>query len=75
MTRGSMYAYTMHLVGSKMRELARTINSGDLSVLDGINMPTQIVSQKYIEDVTNEVRDVTTIQIGLPVQVEVCFYL
>ena len=74
MTRGKIYAYPGHLVGSKMRELARTINSGNLSVLDGINMPTQIVSQKYIEDVTNEIRDVTTIQIGLPVQVEVCFF-
>ena len=58
-----------------MRELANAINSGNLNVLDGLNMPTQVCSQKYLEDVTNEVRDVTVIEIGLPVQVEVCFYL
>ena len=75
MTRGNMYAYPRHMVGSKMHELVKVINDGDLSVLNGINMPTQIVSQKYIEDITNEVRDVTVIQIGLPVQVDVCFYL
>lgn len=75
MTRGKMYAHTMHLVGHKMHELADAINSGNMSVLDGINMPTHICSMKYIEDVTNEVRDVNVIQIGLPVQVEVCFYL
>ena len=74
MTRGKMCAYSMHLVGSKMRELADTINNGNLSVLDGINMPTRICMQKYIEDGTNEVRNVNVIQIGLPVQVEVCFY-
>lgn len=75
MTRGSMCAYSRHLVGNKMRELARTINAGNLRVLDNINMPTHISNQKYLEDVTNEVRDVTVIQIGIPVQVEVCFYL
>lgn len=75
MTRGNICAYSMHLVGKKMRELANAINSGNLNVLDGLNMPTQVCSQKYLEDVTNEVRDVTVIEIGLPVQVEVCFYL
>ena len=75
MTRGNMCAYPMHLVGRKMRELASTINNGNLKALDGIGMPTQICSQKYLEDVTNEVRDVTVIQVGLPVQIEVCFYL
>ena len=75
MTRGNMYAHTMHLVGRKMKELANTINTGNLKVLDGIDMPTNICRMKYLEDITNEVRDVTVIQIGLPVQVEVCFYL
>lgn len=75
MTRGNVCAYTMHLVGRKMKELANTINAGNLKVLDGIDMPTNICTQKYLEDVTNEVRDVNIIQIGLPVQVEVCFYL
>lgn len=74
MTRGKICAYARHLVRKEMRELAKAINDGNLSILNGINMPTAIVSQKYIEDVTDEVRDVTTIQIGLPVQVEVCFY-
>ena len=76
MTRGNMYAYTTsHLVGRKMRELANTINNGNLKVLDGIGMPTRISSQKYYEDETNEARDVTVIEIGFPVQVQVCFYL
>lgn len=75
MTRGNICAYSMHLVGKKMRELANAINFGNLNVLDGLNIPTQVCSQKYLEDVTNEVRDVTVIEIGLPVQVEVCFYL
>ena len=75
MKRGEMYAYTMHLVNRKMRELADTINNGNLRVLDGIGMPTHISSQKYIEDITEEVRNVTVIEIGCPVQVEVCFFL
>ena len=76
MRRGSMCAYSMHLVGSKIKELVNTINStGNLKVLDGIDMPTNICSMKYLENVTNEVRDVTVIQIGLPVKAEVCFYL
>ena len=75
MTRGSMCAYSRHLVGNKMKELVRTINAGNLRVLDNSNMPTCINSRKYLEDLTNEIRDVTVIQIGLPVQVEVCFYL
>lgn len=75
MTRGSICAYSMHLVGSKMRELANTINKGNLNALDGLNMSTRICTRKYIEDKTNEVRNVNVIQIGLPTQVEVCFYL
>lgn len=76
MRRGNMCAYSMHLVGRKMRELVNTINTtGNLKVLDNINMPTNICGMKYLEDMTNEVRDVTVIQIGLPVQAEVCFYL
>ena len=74
MTRGNVCAYTMHLVGRKMKELANAINTGNLRVLDGIDMPTRICTWKYLEDITNEVRDVTVIQVGLPVQLEVCFY-
>lgn len=75
MTRGNMCAYPMYLVGRKMRELANIINNGNLKALDGIGMPTRICNQKYLEDGTNEVRNVTVIQVGLPVQIEVCFYL
>lgn len=75
MTRGNVCAHTMHLVGRKMKELANTINAGNLRALDGIDMPTNICGMKYLEDLTNEVRDVTVIQVGLPVQVEVCFYM
>lgn len=75
MSRGNIHAYSMHLVGNKMKELVNSINLGNLKALDGIGMPTQICSMKYLEDVTDEVRDVTVIQIGLPVQAEVCFYL
>lgn len=75
MTRGKICAYSRHLVAKKMRDIVSVINAGDLSILDNLNMPTRICQQKYLEDVTDEVRNVTVIEIGCPVQAEVCFYL
>lgn len=76
MTREKINAYTTsNLVGEKIREMVSIINTGNLSVLNNINMPTRISQKKYLEDVTDEVRNVTVIEIGCPVQAEVCFYL
>lgn len=68
MTRGTTYAYSRHLVAKKMRDIVSVINAGDLSILDNLNMPTRICQQKYLEDVTDEVRNVTVIEIGCQVQ-------
>lgn len=75
MTRGKFCAYSSHLTAKRIRDLVTIINAGDLSVLNNIDMPTRICQQKYLEDMTDEVRNVTVIEIGCPVQAEVCFYL
>lgn len=75
MTRGITHAYYKHLASKRVRDIVFTINDGNLTVLNNINIPTRINQQKYLEDVTDEVRNVTVIEIGCPVQAEVCFYL
>ena len=75
MTRGKICVYSRHLVGKKIHNIVSVINAGDLSVLNNLNMPTRICQQKYLEDMSDEVRNVTVIEIGYPVQAEICFYL
>ena len=47
----------------------------NLSVLEKINMHSNIVTMKYIEDDTQEIRNVNVIEIGLPVELCVNFYM
>ena len=57
-----------------MRNLANKINAGNMDILGKINLPSRIHTMQYIEDVTEEVRDVTCVDFGCPVQLSVCFY-
>ena len=75
MKRNSVSANTMPLVGKKLKDIASAINAGNLSVLEKINMHSNIVTMKYIEDDTQEIRNVNVIEIGLPVQLCVNFYM
>lgn len=75
MTRNNIIANTMPLVGKKWKDIASKINAGDLSVLDKLNSYCNIVTMKYIEDDTQEIRNVNVIEIGLPVQMCVNFYM
>lgn len=74
MKRNNISATTMPLVGSKMRDLANKINVGDMNILGKINLPSSIHTMQYIEYVTEEVRNVTCVDFGCPVQLSVCFY-
>lgn len=75
MKRNNITAHTMPLVGKKLRDIALAINAGNLSVLEKINMHSNIVTMKYIDDNTQEIRNVNVIEIGLPVQLCVNFYM
>lgn len=75
MKRNNISANTMPLVGKKLKDIASAINAGNLSVLEKINMHSNIVTMKYIEDDTQEIRNVNVIEIGLPVQLCVNFYM
>lgn len=75
MTRSNIVANHGKFANKKVREMVAIINNGNLNVLDNIGMPTRICQRMYLEDLTNEVRDVTIIEIGCPVQAEVCFYM
>ena len=75
MKRKNIIANTMPLVGKKWGDIASAINAGNLSVLKKINMHSNIVTMKYIEDDTQEIRNVNVIEIGLPVQLCVNFYM
>ena len=75
MKRNNVSANTMPLVGKKLKDIASAINAGNLSVLEKINMHSNIVTMKYIEDDTHEIRNVNVIEIGLPVQMCVTFYM
>ncbi len=75
MKRNDIAATAMHLTGSKMRDFANKINAGNMDVLGKTGLCSHIQTMQYIEDVTEEVRDVTCIEFGCPVQLEVCFYL
>ena len=76
MKRGDFHAYTSQFAGKKVCDLARTINdSNDLvTILKGVNMPSQIYTRKYIEDNTKEIRDVIVIKLGISATLEICFY-
>ena len=75
MKRNNITAQAMPLVGKKIRDIASAINAGNLSVLEKINMHSNVVIMKYIEDDTQEIRNVNVIEIGLPVQMCVNFYM
>ena len=75
MKRNNVSANTMPLVGKKLRDIASAINAGNLSVLEKINMRSNIVTMNYIEDDTQEIRNVNVIEIGFPVQMCVNFYM
>ena len=75
MKRNDIAATAMHLTGSKMRDFANKINAENMDVLGKIGLCSYIHTMQYIEDVTEEVRDVTCIDFGCPVQLTVCFYL
>jgi hypothetical protein len=74
MRRNNITATAMHLTSSKMRDFASKINAGNMGILGKINLPSYIHVMQYIEDVTEEVRNVTCIDFGCPVQLSVCFY-
>lgn len=74
MKRNNISATAMSLTGSKMRNLANKINAGNMDILGKINLPSRIHIMQYIEDVTEEVRDVTCVDFGCPVQLSVSFY-
>ena len=75
MKRNNVSANTMPLVGKKWKDIVSKINAGDLSVLDRLHDRCNIVAMKYIEDDTQEIRNVNVIEIGLPVQMCVYFYM
>lgn len=74
MKRNNILATAMPLTGSKMRDFANKINAGNMDILDKINLPSYIHTMRYIEDVTEEIRDVIHIDFGCPTQLSVCFY-
>lgn len=75
MKRNNISANTMPLVGKKWKDIVSKINAGDLSVLDKLHTHCNIVTMKYIEDDTQEIRNVNVIEIDLPVQMCVNFYM
>ena len=75
MKRNNVSANTMPLVGKKWKDIVSKINAGDLSVLDKLHARCNIVAMKYIEDDTQEIRNVNVIEVGLPVQMCVYFYM
>lgn len=75
MKRNNITAQAMPLVSKKLRDIASAINAGNLSVLEKINMYSNVVTMKYIEDDTQEIRNVNVIEIGFPVQLCVNFYM
>ena len=75
MKKNSITANTMPLVGGKWKSIAQKINAGDLSILNSLHTYSNIVTMKYIEDDTQEIRNVNVIEIGLPVQLCVNFYM
>lgn len=74
MKRNDISATAMPLTGSKMRDFANKINAGNMDILGKIGLCSYIHTTQYIEDVTEEVRNVTCIDFGCPVQLSVCFY-
>ena len=73
MRKNNITATAMPLTSSKMRDFASKINAGNMGILGKINLPSYIHVMQYIEDVTEEVRNVTCIDFGCPVQLSVCF--
>lgn len=74
MKRNNISAIAMPLTGSKIRGFVDAINAGNIDILGKINLHSYIHTMQYIEDVTENVRDVTCIDFGCPVQLSVCFY-
>lgn len=74
MKRNNITATAMPLAGSKMRDFANKINTGDMNILGKINLPSYIHIMQYIEDTTEEIRNVIHIDFGCPTQLSVCFY-
>lgn len=74
MKRNNISTTAMHLTSPKMRDFANKINAGNIDILGEINLPSHIHIMQYIEDITEEVREVTCIDLGCPVQLSVCFY-
>lgn len=74
MKRNNISAIAMHLTNSKMRDFANKINAGNMDILGEINLPSHIHIMQYIEDITEEVREVACVNFGCPVQLSVCFY-
>lgn len=78
MTRYNITAHIRsRLCSRKYKEFVQNFNPQQLGTeLEKINGEyCSIQKSKYLEDYTNEVRDLTVIEIGLPVQAEICFYL
>lgn len=74
MTKGNTVAFAMKFTGEKIRTLAEQINKGNMRILDSINLPSHIHTMRYMEDTTQEVREVTCIDFGCPVQLSVRFF-
>ena len=74
MRRNNITATAMHLTSSRIHNFANKINTGNINVLREIDLPSHTHTMHYIEDSTEEVRDVTCIDFGCPVQLSVCFY-
>lgn len=74
MKRNDITATAMPLTGSKIRSFTDAINTGNMDILGKIGLCSHIHIMQYIEDVTENVRDVTCIDFGCPVQMSVCFY-
>lgn len=74
MKRNDISATVMPLTGSKIHNFANKINTGDMNILGKINLPSYIHIMQYIEDITEEIRNVTCVDFGCPVQLSVCFY-
>ena len=75
MRRNNITASAMPLVNKKWRDIASKINAGDFSVLEKLDVYSKIVTMKYIEDETQEIRNVNIIELGLPVQLCIHFYM
>ena len=74
MKRNNITATAMPLTGSKIHDFASKINAGNMDILGKINLPSYIHVMQYIEDTTEEIRDVIHIDFGCPTQLSVCFY-